>query len=892
LQLSLTTLSHGLADVSDQRRAAEAARQELADRSAAATRLEEQLAEQRLEFERAQQELARAHDEWSAQSDSANRGLVAARQQLDADRQQLETDRQRFAAEQSELAQSSQHLADREEAFELTERERSLSRDAWVAEVDSERRQLEADRLQIGAERDELATDRKQLEATRQQVDVEWQRIAQAVADGASREQELDSRRQAAEQAERDLARLREEWSNEASSTQDDIESRRQGFADASQRLTARQLELDQLQAELNERERLAAEQKIQSSEIARAVETRLAELTTRQLDLDIREAEFARKSEQLTVREQNLRRIERELDARKDDCQQGFDVERQAVSSRAVELTAQQQRLESRRQEVESLEQALQERESSLRCEIEAERRGLERDRQEIDEKRQAAASIPDRVQHDHEVVQRQAEELVRRQTECRKEEEALQALVKLLDEQRIQIDRDTEAVQLEHARLREELTRLEAERQSLHTEQQRLWAERERLESTVPQQTKERESLTAERERLDAEVSRLNAEREAFAAERTTFEGEVQAWAEVFYESQQLQVQPTEVPPEAETQPIASIAKTDAGCSPPACDVDTTPGPSFDSLSENDGWMLDELLGVGLGGATRPPSDDAGVTVDDKQEAQSRGEIVVDQVPAETKNDTNTADVTQDAQVLSPGDDNMHSYIHDLLARLRSDSEAPAPPDLQQEWTGTASASGLVSLDDVPERGSESALVPEAATSDMEARILADIDDLGQSVRKSVEQVARPRQHPNEIRLGIGTLRELANYSARSAIAQHSWKKTKSELGMKASYVAGALTVAAGMDYMLADSPKWSKLSFLPLGIALFMAGDLALSYFRARRAMAIAENIPAAEAWQTDNAAIKSTDTVAETTTPKSPMYTFEYANEKNAAVGSEE
>ena len=778
LQLSLTTLSQQLTDVADQRREAEAVLHELADRSAAVTRLEEQLAGQRLELERAEQELARTRDDWSDWSDAANRELVAARQQIDADRQQLETDRQRLAAEQAELAQGTQQLAERQQALEATERERSVSRDAWVAQVAAERRLLETERQQIGLERGELATDRNQLESTRQGLDVEWQRIAQAVAEGACREQELNARRQAAEQAERDLARLREEWSNEASRTQDDIESRRQGLADASRRLTERQVELDQLQTELKERERLADEQKIQASEIARAVETRLAELTARQQDLDTRETEFARKSEQLTVQEHDLRRIERELDARKDDWQQGFDVERQAVSSRSIELTAQQQRLESRRQEVEALEQALQERESSLRCEIEAERRGLERDRQEFDEKLRASASIPHQVQPDHEAVQRQAEELVRRQADCREQEESLQLLVKLLDEQRIQIDHDTETVQGEHARLREELTRLEAERLSLHTEQQRLWAERERLEATAPQHTAEREALTAERARLDSELSRLQAEREAFAAERTTFEGEVRAWAEVFHEGQQLQAQPTEVPPVAETLPIGSAAKTDTDCSTPAFDVQSTPGPSFDNLSENDGWMLDELLGVGLGGATRPPTDDAGVAIDDQQETQGRDEIVVDQLPAETENDADTAEVTQDVQVSSPGDANMHLYIHDLLARLRSDSEATAPLDVQQEWAGTASPSGLLSLDEV---------LPGLAppTSDMEEKILADIDDLGQSVRKSVEQVARPRQDPNEIRLGLGTLRDLANYSARTAIAQHSWKKRSRNWG-----------------------------------------------------------------------------------------------------------
>ncbi len=113
-----------------------------------------------------------------------------------------------------------------------------------------------------------------------------------------------------------------------------------------------------------------------------------------------------------------------------------------------------------------------------------------------------------------------------------------------------------------------------------------------------------------------------------------------------------------------------------------------------------------------------------------------------------------------------------------------------------------------------------------------------------------------------------------------------------------MKASFVAGAVAVAAGMDYVFADSPKFSKLSILPLGLALFVAGDLALSYFRARRAMAVAENSPAAGAWQTGDAAAKPADAVAEPTTPESvpasavtsPSYTFEYADENGAGVGS--
>jgi hypothetical protein len=169
------------------------------------------------------------------------------------------------------------------------------------------------------------------------------------------------------------------------------------------------------------------------------------------------------------------------------------------------------------------------------------------------------------------------------------------------------------------------------------------------------------------------------------------------------------------------------------------------------------------------------------------------------------------------------------------------------------------------------------------------LEEEILRNIDDLDQSIRKTVEHASKARPDSTEIRAGLGTLRDLANYSARTAIAQHSWKKTKSELGMKSSFVAGAVAVAAGMDYVFADSPRLSKVSILPLGLALFVAGDLVLAYFRARRAIAVAEHSPAAEAWQTDGVASKPAAAVSETTTPEASSYTFEYADEKGAGVG---
>jgi chromosome segregation ATPase len=872
LQLSLTTLSQRLAEVTEQRREAESAQQQLADRSAAADRLEVQLTEQRSALERAELELARARDEWSARSDASNRELDATRQQLDADRHQLETDRQRFAVEQAALAQGEQQLAGRQQTFEAAERERSLSHDEWTARVDAERRQLDIERQQIGTERGQLATDRQQLEATRQELDAERKRIAQATDDAVSCEQELIVRRQAAEQAERDLARLREEWSNDAAATQDEIESRRQRLAEGAHSLEVRQAELDRQRAEFDERDRLAAEQQAQAAEVASAVASRLVELTTRQHSLDAREAEFVRNSEQLVVQEQNLRQIERELNFRKDDWQQGFDIERRAVSSRSVELTEQQQRLESRRQEVESREQALQERETSLRREIEAERRGLERERQELDEKRQPVAPTPDQVQHDHEAVRRQAEELVRRQEDCREQEESLQTLVRLLDEQRQQLDGDTEALQTEHARLRDELTRLEADRQAFHIEQQRLRAERERLEAVESQPVADHESVTAERQRLDAELSRLQVERERFEAERAKFEAEVKAWTEVFEESQQLLSQAPEAETAVANQQVVSAARMETDGSHSTVGDGRVAGSSWGNPTDSEGWMLDELLGVGLDEGSR-------VAANDRLSAKSN-EAGTDRAVTRSENDV--AAGPQNVNDPSHQDGNMQSYIHDLLARLRSESGESKSVAGKEDWAETESPDGVPSAGNV-----DSSVSP--STPDLEEEILGNIDDLDQSIRKTVEHVSKPRPDSTEIRAGLGTLRDLANYSARTAIAQHSWKKTKSELGMKSSFVAGAVAVAAGMDYVFADSPRLSKVSILPLGLALFVAGDLVLAYFRARRAMAVAEHSPAAEAWQTDGVASKPVAAVAETTTPEASSYTFEYADEKSAGVG---
>ncbi|MDA1017074.1 MAG: hypothetical protein O3A00_21775, partial [Planctomycetota bacterium] len=83
----------------------------------------------------------------------------------------------------------------------------------------------------------------------------------------------------------------------------------------------------------------------------------------------------------------------------------------------------------------------------------------------------------------------------------------------------------------------------------------------------------------------------------------------------------------------------------------------------------------------------------------------------------------------------------------------------------------------------------------------------------------------VARTMQNKDQVRANLDSLRQVANMSARSALASHSWRKLKETMRSK-----GALTAAsAGVATALFASPLWLGLSLTPLALVATAAGGV---------------------------------------------------------------
>lgn len=755
--------------------------------------------------------------------------LGERRQSMDAELQRL---RQELDQQRTSIGSESQQLAER--AADLDRRAAEL--ETIVEQIGEREQALQSSLEMFGQRLAEVREERSTATGERQLLDRQAQELIQ-------RGEQLAEQRQTLEQRTRELEQDREKWNAEAAVLHGELESGRNRLADERQSLQNRRTELEQMQWQLDSREQRLREREGIAAGSAQAIEVRREDLNALVSQWEQKQSHLTEQSAQLAEREQRLNQREREFHLRHDEWQVTLDTERQAVAARAAELSKSQQELESRSRTVSAREQKLQEREDSLQSQIEAERRTLIRERQELDQHRQAVSNEREQALQDHAAVQRQAEELLQRQQQWQVQDAALRERQRQADDRKHQLDCDLESLRAEQTLVEEEWRQLKAAQTELETE---------------------RTQLRSEREQLDAELAHLQADRSQLTTEREDFDRHVRAGS-----AHEQTVESIETH-RADELPLA----TDS----PATDNDPESGNQHVSASAQpgeNGWSLDDFLELRNASSTNEspqaeqPWDSSSDSALSHTQRSEEAAFDLDRPLPDTETPSSSR---TDAE--APHGASLQSYVQDLLVRLRHDKANQPAEETSSESPGE--------IEKPSDADRQSPALDVGSASDAEEQILASVSELGQAVHEAVARDAKSRPATTESRAELDSLRELANYSARSAIAQHTWKKTKSELAMKASFVAGALAMSAGMDSFLASSPKYSKLSILPLGLALFVAGDLALSYFRARRVISQAEESADTEAWQEDGSPAKARN-AAGAPVPAS-QYVFEYADEQ--------
>jgi len=151
----------------------------------------------------------------------------------------------------------------------------------------------------------------------------------------------------------------------------------------------------------------------------------------------------------------------------------------------------------------------------------------------------------------------------------------------------------------------------------------------------------------------------------------------------------------------------------------------------------------------------------------------------------------------------------DSVSAYMDRLLTRSQSRAEAATGalhrPELSANKASQISRSGTTS----PVRQKES--VTEQTTNDA-----ADAPEGSLEAVATQDTSCQPQVDKEAVRAHILSLREVANLSARTAIAKHSSKMKRSLLMVKGLLLVASASVAA----LLLTSETWGSISYVPLG------------------------------------------------------------------------
>jgi hypothetical protein len=149
---------------------------------------------------------------------------------------------------------------------------------------------------------------------------------------------------------------------------------------------------------------------------------------------------------------------------------------------------------------------------------------------------------------------------------------------------------------------------------------------------------------------------------------------------------------------------------------------------------------------------------------------------------------------------------------YMQQLLGRMR----AERPGDYRPSDSGA--------LGTWPGSGDERASQPARSEPDSE----------------STEDSRRTRRVHNidEVRAGVGTLREIANFSARSAVAKHSSRKLRRSMTITLPLAVIAFVLAGGVMLLGEDRSRYVGEAFGTLMLGVIVAIEIAHSFWKIRR------------------------------------------------------
>eukprot|EP00913_Durusdinium_trenchii_P008986 g8452.t1 len=767
-----------------------ARQQELEERQSAIETEERNLAEQRDRLEQQQSE------------------LNAGRQEVEKLREelaQLETE------EKSTFAERQQELQQRLDAAEAEEQRLAKER----AQFDSQKAELNASREEVEQLREELAqleTEEKPTLTERQQelqerldaAEAEEQRLAEERAQFDAQKAELDASREEVEQLREELAQLETEEKSTLAERQQELQQRLDAAEAEEQRLAEERAQFDAQKAELD-----ASRQEVEK------LREELAQLETEEKStLTERQQELQERLDAAEAEEQRLAEERAQFDAQKAELESTREELERLRDERSLDATEEESALAQRRQELEERQKAVEAEEERLAAERErlaAEKTELTESRQQLEQQQEQAPA--DDVD-DLELSNRQ-EELERRQTELNEEDQRLAEERRQLTEQKAELDACREEIEAQRAAFQQQVDERDS---TLQQHKLELQKQREALETAREEHEAARAELAVDQANLKVQMEALEQARAAASVSETT--------SPVSSE--------TETDPEPET---AGLTQTTV----PAGDDDIDTGDVRSLLSE-----LFEMPGGDMNSASAgkapektPEAPGSNITVSTppvtvqrdqpaielesmkwfKQAEESAGQPTSnlsqtsptppshDSTSAQSDESGDVYEVDDSAGTESEENDSIATYMQQLLARNNrgnagTPSYAASRPSAPNETTGA-----------------ESSNMPHDGAAGLDP-ILSETTRSLEGALPGPKMPPRPRVVPDKVaaRADMSSMRELANMSARKAIAAHSWKRLRVKVLIKTIIFVTSLVTAI----VLLTSGIWLPVSNVNYGLA----------------------------------------------------------------------
>ncbi len=675
--------------------------------------------------------------------------LVQDSPAVEAERLSLEALRRELESRRAGVEAGLAELAEEKARFESA---RAQFESDW-SELEAISVSLEGDRAQLASEQAELEKQRAQIEADR----LRFMSELDALAAEQKTQEDIASARRNLETERRELEKFRAEIDADCANLQTErqvLESQRSRDDAERRRWDAERSQKMAAQKQLDaDRNRLESEQRSLESE-RKELQAFRRELESQRARLESQRAECEAERLQWEADRPDAESARDELDTARID----LETERRELEAYRAELEAGRLEFESERAEFE-----LQ------RADFEAQRVGLASDRTQLETTKKAIAAN----QAEHDAARKRRNDA---DAEWAAERSKTRAE---LERERAAIESERLQGIAERERLAGKQSEFESRQAEFEIERRQLADERAQLDVRQEQLERDREQL--EKRRLDALAGPIEAE--VIAAERTKPVSPFDPAALLAGdESRPMQTTATaEQPPEPAEPPFSQFE--------PARALGAAPEPL------KKGWTNDADRFSRFFRQTRPAASAEAIAAPDLGPVLLPPAAALEPSPAIPESCLEERLAAEHSEVCQSVSD----YMQQLLARnpgARSRGEQPA---LVHELAATAA------------RRQESVSLDTPATAAIDAP--EGVGTLPVEIEELQPAASRRKHDINEIRAGVGSLREIANLSARTAVAAHSSRRLRKAFVLMAPLTVASFVLAGGL--LVLD---WGEARYVP--------------------------------------------------------------------------